>query len=133
MTRSITPFLMFTGKCEEAMKLYVSLFGDSKITAIEHYTSDGPGAAGTVKEATFELCGRGFACADSPSDHANFAFSPAMSLFVDVADEAEIERAFAGLSEGGKVIMPLKEYPFAKRFAWLSDRFGMTWQLMLHA
>jgi predicted 3-demethylubiquinone-9 3-methyltransferase (glyoxalase superfamily) len=124
---------MFTGQCEEAMTLYVSLFGDSKVTTIERYTSEGPGAEGTVKEATFELCGRGFACADSPSDHAKFAFSPAMSLFVDVADEAEIDRAFAGLSEGGKVIMPLNTYPFAKKFAWLSDRFGMTWQLNLPA
>lgn len=133
MTRSITPFLMFTGKAEEAMNLYVSLFGDSEITAIDHYGSEGPGAEGSVKEATFQLCGRGFACADSPSDHASFAFSPAMSLFVDVADEDEIERAFAGLSEGGKVIMPLQAYPFAKKFAWLTDRFGMTWQLNLPA
>jgi predicted 3-demethylubiquinone-9 3-methyltransferase (glyoxalase superfamily) len=133
MTRSVTPFLMFTGKAEEAMNLYVSLFGDSKIDKIDRYGSDGPGAEGTVKEATFELCGRTFACADSPSDHASFEFSPAMSLFVDVADEAEIERAFAGLSEGGKVIMPLNTYPFARKFAWLTDRFGLTWQLMLPA
>lgn len=131
MTRSITPFLMFTGKAEEAMNLYVSLFGDSKITTIDRYGSDGPGSEGSVKEATFDLCGRGFACADSPADHANFEFSPAMSLFVDVADEDEIERAFAGLSENGKVIMPLKGYPFARKFAWLTDRFGITWQLML--
>jgi predicted 3-demethylubiquinone-9 3-methyltransferase (glyoxalase superfamily) len=133
MTRSITPFLMFTGQAEEAMNLYVSLFGDSKIDKIDLYTSEGPGAEGTVKEASFILCGREFACADSPSDHASFPFSPAMSLFVDVADEAEIDRAFAGLSEGGKIIMPLNTYPFAKKFAWLTDRFGLTWQLMLPA
>jgi len=133
MTRSVTPFLMFTGKAEEAVNLYVSLFGDSRIIAIDRYGSDGPGAEGSVKEATFELCGRGFACADSPSDHASFPFSPAMSLFVDVADEAEIERAFAALADGGKVIMPLNTYPFARKFAWLTDRFGLTWQLMLPA
>jgi predicted 3-demethylubiquinone-9 3-methyltransferase (glyoxalase superfamily) len=67
---------------------------------------------------------------DSPVKH-DFTFTPAMSLFVDCADEAEIDALFAKLSEGGKVLMPLAAYPFSRKFGWLSDRFGVSWQLNL--
>ena len=61
----------------------------------------------------------------------DFTFTPAMSLFVDCDNTEELERAFAALSEGGKVFMPLDDYGFSKRFGWCSDRFGVSWQLNL--
>jgi predicted 3-demethylubiquinone-9 3-methyltransferase (glyoxalase superfamily) len=54
-----------------------------------------------------------------------------MSLFVDCASESEIDRLFASLSDGGGVLMPLDRYPFAQKFAWVADRFGVSWQLNL--
>jgi uncharacterized glyoxalase superfamily protein PhnB len=54
-----------------------------------------------------------------------------MSVFVDGESLAELERVFAALSEGGQVLMPLDDYGFSKRFAWTTDRFGVSWQLNL--
>ena len=81
-------------------------------------------------QATFSLAGQTFMCIDSPVKH-EFAFTPAMSLFVDCADEPEIDTLFAKLSEGGQVLMPLGQYPFARKFGWVSDQFGVSWQLNL--
>ena len=58
-------------------------------------------------------------------------FTPAISLYVDCASEAEIDRLFAQLSEGGSILMPLASYPFSEKFCWLADRFGVSWQLSL--
>ena len=76
------------------------------------------------------LAGQTFMCIDSPVKHG-FTFTPAMSLFVDCADEPEIDTLFAKLSEGGQVLMPLGQYPFASKFGWVSDQFGVSWQLNL--
>jgi predicted 3-demethylubiquinone-9 3-methyltransferase (glyoxalase superfamily) len=65
---------------------------------------------------------------DSPVKH-DFGFTPAVSLFVECDGVEELERAFALLSEGGGVFMPLDDYGFSRRFGWLSDRFGVSWQL----
>ncbi|MNG41952.1 3-demethylubiquinone-9 3-methyltransferase [compost metagenome] len=60
-----------------------------------------------------------------------FTFTPSMSLYVTCETEAEIDRLFGSLSEGGSVMMPLAAYPFSEKFGWLSDRFGVSWQLTL--
>jgi len=60
-----------------------------------------------------------------------YTFTPSTSFFVDCADEDEIDRLAAALSEGGAVLMALGAYPFAARYAWVQDRFGLSWQLML--
>jgi predicted 3-demethylubiquinone-9 3-methyltransferase (glyoxalase superfamily) len=130
MTQKIKTFLMFDGKCEQAMNFYVSLFREAAIASLRRYGPEGPGAEGSVMQATFTLGGQTFMCIDSPVEH-EFTFTPAMSLFVDCIDEAEIDALFAKLSDGGQVLMPLNAYPFSRRFAWLSDRFGVSWQLNL--
>ena len=67
---------------------------------------------------------------DSPVPH-DFGFTPSMSLFVDFESEADLERVFDRLSAGGDVMMPLDDYGFSARFGWVSDRFGVSWQLNL--
>ncbi len=69
-------------------------------------------------------------CTDSFVKHA-FAFTPAFSLFLDCGSIEQIEQLFAKLSEGGSVDMPLGSYGFSRRFGWLNDRFGVSWQLNL--
>jgi predicted 3-demethylubiquinone-9 3-methyltransferase (glyoxalase superfamily) len=54
-----------------------------------------------------------------------------MSLFVDCDSEQQLDEAFAELSDGGTILMPLQAYPFSAKFAWLQDRFGVSWQLNL--
>jgi predicted 3-demethylubiquinone-9 3-methyltransferase (glyoxalase superfamily) len=110
------------------MNFYVSLFKDAAVTNIRRYGAGEQGAEGSVMRATFAINGQIFMCVDSPVKHG-FTFTPAMSLFVDCADEAEIGRLFAKLSEGGQILMPLDKYPFSRKFGWLSDRFGVSWQL----
>jgi predicted 3-demethylubiquinone-9 3-methyltransferase (glyoxalase superfamily) len=130
MPLNITPQLMFEGAAEEAMRTYISLFAGSAINEIERYGPGEPGAEGSVKRATFTLGGRDFACIDSPIKH-EFTFTPSISLFVDCESEAELDEAFAQLSVGGAVLMPVDNYGFSTRFGWVKDRFGLSWQLNL--
>ena len=130
MARSITPFLMFEGAAEEAMRFYVSLFAHSEIQQIEHYKSGEMGPEGTVKRADFTLAGQPVICIDSPAKHA-FTFTPSVSLFVECQDEAEFDAAFAQLADDGKLLMPPDNYGFSRKFGWLNDRFGVSWQLNL--
>lgn len=130
MSQKITTFLMFEGKAEEAMTLYLSLFRDARVIDIERYGPNEPGPEGSVMLAAFELAGQQLMCIDSPSKHG-FTFTPSMSLFVKCDSESEIDTLFAKLSEGGSVMMPLDKYPFGEKFAWVSDRFGVSWQMLL--
>ena len=126
----IHPFLMFEGRAEEAMNFYVSLFADGKVLEVEHYGAGGPGKEGSVRLAKFEVAGLRVMCIDSPVEHG-FSFTPAISLFVTCSSEEEIERLNAALSDGGSVLMPLNSYGFSRKFCWVSDRFGVSWQLNL--
>ena len=130
MASSITPFLMFEGTAEAALRFYVALFRNSEITHIERYGPGEPGAEGSVKRADFVLAGQRVICIDSPVKHA-FTFTPSVSLFVECEDEADLDAAFAQLTEGGAVLMPPNNYGFSTKFAWVNDRFGVSWQLNL--
>jgi len=129
--QKITTFLMFIGQAEEAMKMYISLFEQSKVLDITRYGANEAGAEGSVQHATFTLNGQEFMCIDSNIQH-EFTFTPSMSLYVRCATEEEIDRVFAALAQDGQILMPLDQYPFSQRFGWLSDRFGVSWQLSLN-
>lgn len=131
-SQKITTFLMFEGNAEAAMTFYTSLFDDAKVISISRYGAGGPGKEGSVQQATFSLAGQPFMCIDSPMEHA-FTFTPAMSLFVQCASEAELARLYAALAEGGTELMPLGNYGFSPKFGWVNDRFGVSWQLNLPA
>ena len=130
MQTKVRPFLMFEGKAEEAMNFYVSLFPGSAIVDIVRYGDGGPGAAGSVMKASFSIGGQSILCTDSFVKHG-FTFTPAISFFVDCESEEEIRRLSSALSEGGSELMPLGDYGFSRQFAWVGDRFGVTWQLNL--
>jgi len=130
MARAVATMLMFDGVAERAMNLYVSLFSDSHIDRLERYGPGEQGPEGTIKVADFALGGHHLKCIDSPIKH-DFTFTPSMSIFVDCTDEAELENAFEQLSEGGGVLMPLDNYGFSRKFGWVNDRFGVSWQLNL--
>ncbi len=131
--QKITTFLMFVGRvgrAEEAMNLYTSLFKQSEILSITRYGENEAGAVGTVQHATFTLNGQEFMCIDSNAPHP-FTFTPSVSLYVRCDTEAEIDAVFAKLSQDGQIHMPLDEYPFSKKYGWVSDKFGVSWQLNL--
>jgi predicted 3-demethylubiquinone-9 3-methyltransferase (glyoxalase superfamily) len=130
MAKSVTPFLMFEGAAEAAANLYVTLFHGSAIQTIERYGPGENGAEGCIKQCHFVVAGLPLRCFDSPVKHG-FTFTPAVSLFVECESEAELDGAFAQLAAGGAVMMPPSNYGFSAKFAWVSDRFGVSWQLNL--
>jgi predicted 3-demethylubiquinone-9 3-methyltransferase (glyoxalase superfamily) len=130
MARKLTPFLMFEGSAEEAMRFYVTLFPNSGVTGVELYVPGEPGPEGKVKRASFTVAGQELVCIDSSVHHA-FSFTPSMSLFVECESEAELDTAYEQLSAGGSVLMEPGDYGFSSKFVWLNDRFGVSWQLIL--
>jgi predicted 3-demethylubiquinone-9 3-methyltransferase (glyoxalase superfamily) len=130
MPEQVLPFLMFQGEAGPALDLYTSLFDDARVLELTRWGADGAGVEGTVQGATFSIAGQVFRCFDSPPVH-DFGFTPSFSIFVETASEEELDRLFAGLSEGGAVLMEPGDHGFSRRFGWVNDRFGVSWQLNL--
>ncbi|MFE6168182.1 VOC family protein [Viridibacillus arvi] len=124
----VTPFLMFQGNAEEAMNYYVSLIPDSKVLHIIRYGANGTGTEGSVMKAAFSLKGQEILCIDSNIQH-DFTFTPSFSLYITCDSEKEIDYLYCKLSDGGSELMPLGNYGFSKKFGWLVDQFGVSWQL----
>ena len=113
----ITPFLWFSNQAEEAMNFYVSLFPNSRAVDVNRYGEGAPIPAGTVMSATFEINGqRVMALNGGPQFKLNEAFS----FYVDCEDQAEIDRLWDALSEGGE----------PGPCGWLKDKFGLSWQIV---
>ncbi|MDO5682705.1 MAG: VOC family protein [Propionibacteriaceae bacterium] len=143
---SATPFLMFQGAGREAIEFYVATLAphlpDTAITRLDLRTAESPevqqNAAldGTVQHGELTVAGTVFRVFDSPAPHA-FTFTPAISIFVELPaggddPQAELDRVDAlaeALGAGGQVFMPPNGYGFSRRFAWVADRWGVTWQL----
>jgi predicted 3-demethylubiquinone-9 3-methyltransferase (glyoxalase superfamily) len=114
----ISPCLWFDGKAEEAARLYVSLVPDSRVDSVTTLPADTPsGPAGSVKVVEFTLAGQSFTAMDAgPFD----PFNHAISLMVNCADQAEVDRIWNALCEGGA----------PERCGWLKDRYGVSWQIV---
>jgi predicted 3-demethylubiquinone-9 3-methyltransferase (glyoxalase superfamily) len=129
-----TPFLLFcgphSGQAEEAITYYVSLLKNSQIIAIDRYGANELEPEGTVRLARFTLAGREYMAIDSAAAH-NFTFTPAFSIFVTCESETELDKLYEALSAGGGLLMPLDNYGFSRKFGWLNDRYGVSWQLNL--
>jgi predicted 3-demethylubiquinone-9 3-methyltransferase (glyoxalase superfamily) len=87
-------------------------------------------AVGSVMLAKFTIGGQTIICSDSDVHH-EFTFTPSSSLFVDFDSESELVRVLDALRVGGALLMELANYGFSRKFAWLNDEFGVSWQLNL--
>jgi len=112
----ITPCLWFDTEAEDAAQFYTSVFPSSRIVRVTHYGSAGPRPEGMVMEVEFELDGRSLLALNGGPD---FTFTEAISLQADCKDQAEVDRLWETLSEGGE------EGPCG----WLKDRYGVSWQI----
>ncbi len=128
MATNIRTHLTFDGTAEAAMNFYVDLFPRSEVIKVFHY--DKGESKGKIQHAFFTLEGREFICIDTPIKH-DWGFTPAVSIFVDCESEEELERLYSALAADGKILMPLDNWGFSQRFGWVSDRFGVSWQLNL--
>ena len=130
MPASVTPFLLFEGQAEEAMNFYVEAIPDSEILNVQRHGPEGPGPEGSIFVASFSLRGQAVMVSDSYISH-DFTFTPSISLFVTCQSEEEVAELSSVLAEGGEYLMPLGNYGFSRRFAWVVDRFGVSWQVNL--
>jgi len=130
MAKSVTPFLMFEGRAQEAMDFYVRVMPETRVLSVDRYGPGDPGPEGSIRFASFSVCGQIILCSDSYVEHA-FTFTPSVSFFVETESVEEIDALASALGEGGETLMPLDDYGFSQRFAWVQDRFGVSWQLNL--
>jgi predicted 3-demethylubiquinone-9 3-methyltransferase (glyoxalase superfamily) len=113
----IRPCLWYDNQAHEAATFYTSLFENSKITQVSHYTEAGPGPAGSVLAVVFELDGAEFMALNGGP---MFTFNEAVSFQIDCTDQDEVDRLWAALTEGGE----------ESQCGWLKDRFGLSWQVV---
>jgi predicted 3-demethylubiquinone-9 3-methyltransferase (glyoxalase superfamily) len=116
--QKISPFLWFDNEAEEAVAFYMSLFDGSRITTTLRYPENSTiGTPGTVMSLGFELAGQEFMALNGGPE---FRFTPAISFYVHCDDQAEIDRLWDALLDGGE----------PQQCGWITDRFGVTWQIV---
>lgn len=140
-TMRTTTFLTFVGdqcgKAKEALDFYTSLFPNSEVKSLVHYAQgEAGGTPELIKYGVFTLNGTEYRVSESNYDH-KWSFTPGVSLFVDSDSEMEVENLFEKLvAHGGMVLMPLDnykagDYGFGKKFGWVQDKYGISWQVNL--
>lgn len=120
----IVPYLWFDREAREAVTFYTALFDDSRITSSTVLNNT---PSGDVEMLSFELAGMTFGAI---SAGPYFKHNPSVSLMVYCSTKEEVDRLWSEISVGGFELMPLGEYPFCSHYAWVQDRFGLSWQLM---
>ena len=115
--QKLTPFLWFDNQAEEAMHFYTSIFNNSTIGNVTRYGEAGPGPAGTVMAATFELEGQEFMVLNGGPV---FKFNEAISFFVNCETQEEVDELWEKLCEGGE----------ESQCGWLKDKYGLSWQII---
>lgn len=142
MKQKITPNLWFDGNAKEAVEFYTSVFPDGKIISTEYYPKSKEEGladfqlelAGKPLTVEFELGGMNFTAINAGPE---FKFNPSISFMLnfdpsnDEKAEAHLNELWEKLIEGGEALMPLDAYPFSKRYGWVRDKYGLTWQLIL--
>ncbi len=116
MSQKITPNLWFDTEAEEAASFYTSIFEDSRIVSVSHYTDAGPREAGMVMVVEFELNGQRFVAINGGPE---FTFDEAVSFQINCDDQAEIDYYWEKLTDGGEESV----------CGWLKDRYGVSWQV----
>ena len=113
----ITPFLWFDTQAEQAATFYTSVFKNSKITIVTRYGDDGPGPKGQAMTVAFELDGLDFVALNGGP---HFTFSPAISFVVNCESQHDLDEMWDKLLDGGA----------PSQCGWLTDRFGVSWQVV---
>lgn len=117
MQQRIIPNLWFDDESVEAAEFYTSIFPNSRIVNVAHYTDAGPRTAGSVMTVEFELDGQRIVAINGGP---RFTFSEAISLQIDCADQDEVDYYWDRLTDGGEEV----------QCGWLKDRYGLSWQIV---
>lgn len=124
--QKIKSCLWYDHQAEEATNFYVSIFKDAEVLRVDRYGENTPGEPGTVMSTSFRIANQEFMTINGGP---HFTFTPAVSYFVTSQDEADVNRIWTALSDGGSVLMPLGEHPFSAKFGWTNDKYGVSWQV----
>src|SRR5690625_173239 len=129
-THKITNCLWFDDQGEEAAEFYTSIFKNAGIKNTTHYLTETPSnkPKGSVLTVMFDLEGHQFMALNGGP---LFKPNPSISFFVNCETEAEVDYFWEKFSERGEALMPLDEYPFNKKYGWVQDKFGLSWQIFL--
>ncbi len=130
MDQKINVSLMFKENSEEAINFYTSIFKDSEITHVSYYDETEDNSKKRVSFGRLKLGGQEILFMDS-SIEDDFVFTPSISLYLNCYNEEEIDMLFEKLSQNGKVLIPLDIYDFSRKYGWLEDKYGISWQLNL--
>ncbi len=123
--QKITPHLWFDKEAKEAAQFYVSTFGEE--SKVQNVTTIHDTPSGDADMVSFELLGFPFmAISAGPL----FTFNQSISFHVLCKTKERVDELWAALSPGGKALMELGEYPFSKRYGWIQDKYGLSWQLI---
>lgn len=124
--------LWFDHQAEDAADFYTSIFKNSKKGKVSYYGQAGSEVSGQKKGSVLTV---GFSIEGFEFTGLNggphFKFSPAISFFVNCDSESEIDFLWARLADGGQIMMELNKYPWAEKYGWVTDKFGVGWQLMM--
>lgn len=125
------PYLNFNGSCREAFEFYHQILGGKITQMVTHEDMGIPGLDERTKKlilhARLETGGQRLMGSDVNDDVSAPPSPVQVALQVDSAEEAE--RVFSALAEGGAIIIPIEEQPWAVRFGFLSDRYGIPWMV----
>ncbi|WP_099224783.1 VOC family protein [Listeria costaricensis] len=127
--KEVYTFLTFPGTAEEAVAFYVSLFDDAEILDMTRITERDRGEVGKILNLTFTLAGQNFMALDMEEQYF-VPFSWTTSILIDCPSEAEFDRLFEAFSKEGQVMMGPEEIGPLKKAAWVTDRYGVTWQVI---
>ena len=117
MSHPIYPCIWFDGQAKEAAEFYGSIFAQTKMI------SENP------MVVTFEISGKKIM---GLNGGPMFKINPAISFFIYCPTLQEVDQVWNDLMKGGKALMPIDSYPWSKRYGWVQDKYGMTWQIMLN-
>lgn len=130
MITSVAPFITLTGgRAKEAAEFWAGAFPEAQLLAMNLV---GPGEEqpeGNVRLAIVQIGITRLRIIDAPQE-AGFALSSGLSIFIEVNDASDVDDIHGKLSDGGQALMPPDAYPFAARFTWVVDRFGVNWQII---
>jgi predicted 3-demethylubiquinone-9 3-methyltransferase (glyoxalase superfamily) len=141
VTQKLSIFLMFHGNAEEAMSFYTSVFENAEVVHVIRARGEDTGwTEGTLQYGIFKIAGQQVVCMNTPPPGSRahntapwheFKFNPAITIYVERDSKEDFDKLYEALIEGGEIYLPAQSYGFSPKFAWVNDRYGISWRINL--
>lgn len=139
--QKLSIFLTFHGNAEEAMNFYTSVFENSEIVHVIRARAEDAGwTEGTLQYGIFKIAGQQVICMNTPPPGSRpyntapwheFRFNPAITIYVERDSKEDFDKLYEALTESGEIYLPAQSYGFSPKFAWVNDRYGISWRINL--